>query len=635
MKTRLLIAFSSTIFSSALLNATITATPQISPVSPQPVGTPVTVTFGATDSNPGPVNYQLEVKPPNGNYHVVHNFDLEAAFTWAQSLSEGTYQLRVTARDNASGQTSQVVTSYVITSRVTGTAGTAVPVVTATIHPLVALLSAPACPSGSSVKAAYSIHGSGAVSYTNTKPCGSGSANFLVGGLYPTVAYDMNYVVTAPNGQVTKGPSGVSFTAGTVPKSFKLTQISEPVAATAATSSTEKYLLSSYAGTSWPYATDLYGHVIWYYNGQSNIACQIHRLLPGGTILTVSGNPNASTGTGAWGNQSKYQLLQEIDLAGNIVRETNADRVNEQLPVSEDKITHFNHDSVRLPNGHTLAIATIQRVFPANTQGNTAPIDVVGTMVLDLDPNFAVTWYWNSFEHDGGGTQLDITRAAVLGEQCSYDVIGNTDNGCPPVLLTSPANDWLHSNSLQYEPDGSILLSMRNQDWVLDIDYGNGAGTGNILWRLGPDGDFTMQTAGSYPWFSHQHNPEFQLGGMTELTVFDNGNTRVQTFSGNSRGMSLSVDVPNRLVSVLVSQDMGTFSEGLGSAQKLSNGDYGFLSGDDTASDPGKNVSWSNEYGSSGTEVYSQEAIVAAYRSFRVKDLYTPPNGAGANTNLR
>ncbi len=33
---------------------------------------------------------------------------------------------------------------------------------------------------------------------------------------------------------------------------------------------------------------------------------------------------------------------------------------------------------------------------------------------------------------------------------------------------------------------------MRNQSWILKIDYANGTGTGNVLWKLGQDGDFTL-----------------------------------------------------------------------------------------------------------------------------------------------
>lgn len=613
-------------FSEALLWGTIVATPQVSPVSPQPVGTPVLITFGATDTGPGPINYRLEVSPPGSTYQIVHDFNMVPSFSWAQNLAEGTYQLRVTARDNGSGESSQTVISYVITSRVTGTQS----VVSPTNHPLVALFSAPACPVGGTMQIAFNQNNTANLFLTSSKPCGSGSMNFLVAGLYPKTVYDMNWLVTN-NGVTTKG-KGIQFTAGTLPASFNLANLTIPVPSTSATSAKEKILLSGFADATVPYATDLYGNVLWFYNGPSTFV-QLQRLLPGGTLMICVGLQNAWTGSGVWGNQSKYQVLRETDLAGNVVRETNVDRINEQLPSGEPSITTFNHDAVRLPNGHTLALASTQHIYPANTQGNAKPIAILGNTILDLDTNFQLTWYWNSFEHASGGGQLDLSRPAVLGETCRYNANHSTGLGCPPVLLTNPANDWLHGNSLQYEPDGSILLSLRHQDWVVDIDYGNGTGTGNVLWRLGPDGDFSMQTGGQYPWFSHQHDPEFVLGAMTSFTVFDNGNTRIATYGGDSRGLVLNVDIPDRTANVAYSVDTGVNSVALGSAQLLSNGDYMFLAGDDLTTNAPNETSWSNEYSPSGTVTYSVEAVSSSYRSFRVPDLYTPPNGAGTNVS--
>ena len=36
------------------------------------------------------------------------------------------------------------------------------------------------------------------------------------------------------------------------------------------------------------------------------------------------------------------------------------------------------HDAIRLSNGHTLVIASAERMYPAGTQGSTGPVDVLG-----------------------------------------------------------------------------------------------------------------------------------------------------------------------------------------------------------------------------------------------------------------
>jgi arylsulfate sulfotransferase len=603
-------------------NATITATPMISPASTQPVYTPVTITFGANDTGPGPVNYSLAVAPPGGTFQLIHDFNLEPSFVWAQNLVEGAYQLQITARDNTSGEQNSVIIPYTITSRITKGA-----VVTATSHPLVALFSAPACPAGSTMQVVFYPEGkTNLASATDSRPCVTGSMNFLIGGLYPNMPYLMNYLVTT-NGVTKDGPKAIPFTTGAIPSGTNIIKSFLKEAPSTATALADKILLTGCSLAYLPYATDLVGNPLWYYGGSEPID-EVDRLLPGGTLLVVGGGPNSSTGSGLWGLQTYFQVMREIDLVGNTVRETNVDRVNEQLPLGA-AVTDFNHEVIQLPNGHILAIASNQQIFPAGTQGNSAPISIIGDVIVDLDTNLQVAWYWNAFDHDSGSGQLSISRPATLGETCSYNAKGIAQLGCPPVLLTSPSNDWLHGNSLQYQSDGSILMSLRHQDWLIDIDYANGTGAGDIFWRMGLDGDFTMLTTGQYPWFSHQHDAEFTLGGETSLTVLDNGDVRIKEYGGHSRGMVLNVDIPNMTVSNAVAQDLGVYSLAEGSAQLLANGDYMFLAADV----PYKSgvVELSNEYTTGGTMTYSEGALTGAYRAFRVPNLYSAPNGAGVN----
>ena len=76
---------------------------------------------------------------------------------------------------------------------------------------------------------------------------------------------------------------------------------------------------------------------------------------------------------------------------------------------------------------------------------------------------------------------------------------------------------------------------MRNQDWVLKIDYNDGQGTGNILWRLGYQGDFTLIQNGATTtdpslWFYGQHDINVvsqKSAGVFSVTLFDDGNNRV------------------------------------------------------------------------------------------------------------
>ena len=89
--------------------------------------------------------------------------------------------------------------------------------------------------------------------------------------------------------------------------------------------------------------------------------------------------------------------------------------------------------------------------------------------------------------------------------------------------------------------DGNLILSVRHQDWVIKIDYRNGAGDGHVVWRLGQGGDFTVNSADPNPWFSHQHNAHY-IDDHT-LILFDNGNTRrASDPNAHSRGQVWTLD---------------------------------------------------------------------------------------------
>ena len=164
--------------------------------------------------------------------------------------------------------------------------------------------------------------------------------------------------------------------------------------------------------------------------------------------------------------------------------------------------------------------------------------------------------------------------------------------------IAPAAKDWLHANTLFYWPtdtfggaSNDIIWSSRHQDWIMKIDYQNGSpsATGEILWRMGPSGDFIFNNNFSdpWPWFSHQHEPAIESTGV--MTIFDNGNTRVappptglgspacQPYDCNSRGMAVNFSESTMQVTPVLSSDLGVYSAAMGSAQLLSNGDYFFL----------------------------------------------------------
>ena len=605
-----------------MLHATITnVSMKVSPPPPQLLGTTVTLNVTANDSDPGPITVKWEVQNPGSStFSVLRDFTTTRSFTWSPNYAEGTYQIRVTVRDYLAGTSAQQTTNYSVLPLVTGTQA----VVVATPNPLVALFSAPNCPAGSTMTVYFKPQGSGFQNNTDARPCHPGTQNFYIGGMTASTAYTMNYVVTT-NGATTKG-TPVAFTTGPIPTSLSFPTISIPVTAGPQTDSTNRIVLSGYPDPGgFPIATDLSGNIIWYYTK----VVQLVRPVPGGTILSLPSGPG--TGTGVWGpDQTRQQIVREIDLSGNTVRETNCDRVYEQLQALglSDPLGRFNHDAIRFTNGQTMVLGDVQRIFPAGTQQSAAPIDVVGALLVVLDTNFQVVSYWNAFDHMCTTDQLSCLNINRAGdEDCAVNSHGQTPGGCPPVLLSSPANDWMHNNSIELSvTDGDLLASMRNQNWIVKIDYQNGTGTGNILWRLGYQGNFTLGPGGvsdPYPWFSGQHDAGFINDTEASLMVFDNANIAHVKYGENSRGQVWNLNYSTMQATLAVNQDLGSYSPSLGSAQLLNNGDYMFQSGN-IKLQPGTVEVQSTEWTTSGTNVYEYQSLgpSPSYRGWRMQDLY-------------
>ncbi len=580
-----------------------------SPPTPQPVGTPITWTATVNATESGTLDYQFSGKTGTYEFRVLQDFQTSNQLVWAVTETEGTYTLRVIARNRNSGTTATTWTKFTVTSLLT----TGDPVITATANPLVAIYSAPGCAAGDSMYIRFD-HG-GKSSTTNLAPCTPGSSrNFYMGGMLPGTTYYMKYaVVTEPNKSIVTSSSKLPFTTGQIDPSQAfpmVTVLHPPDSQTCA--GQETLLLDYLSPPGGPYycptAVDLQGRTIWYYPAlalPAQTTTYFIRPVPNsqGHMLLIANDPDSIP--------DKGQFLREIDLAGNTVAQTNARRISEQLIArGELGITGFDHDAIRLPNGHTLVICSQERIFAEGTQGASGPVNILGNAIVDLDKNWQVTWSWSAYDH------LDINRVAVLGEICS-DM-----PGCPPFTLSPNANDWLHGNSLGYIPEsGNILFSIRNQDWVIKIDYAQGRGSGSVLWKLGLDGDFTMNSADPYPWFSHQHDAHFELG-RTILTLFDNGNTRATrnpNMLENSRGYVLQVDEANHTATPLLLADLGVYSQAVGTAQKLENGNYHFEAG--YVKTP-SNQAFAIEVLPDGGRNFECQDATQTYRAYRMQSLY-------------
>jgi arylsulfate sulfotransferase len=561
----------------------VTLGPSIS--SPAPVATLVTFKATATSSSPGTLWYRFRYHYYGQDSRLIKDYGPESTLVWTASDHEGPYEIDVDVRNIVSGEMASASAYFTMQSLVTN--GT--PVITPTSHPMVYLYSAPACPAGQRMRVTVTGPGAGAHS-TPYQDCKSGlSMNYYLAGMRGNTKYSVRDEVDTGSAFKT----GPSLTLNTAPSRTDLTSASPDVTAPKATP--DGIVLQSTILTN-PVATDLAGNLIWYYPN-SDITTMT-RPVEGGYFFATLETPGA--------DQSQ-QVVRKFDLVGMTVLQTNAARVNEQLTaLGRRTINAFHHEARQLNDGNILVIAGVEQIL-SNVQGP-APVDILGDMIIVMSPQLQVLWTWDTFDH------LDTTRLATQNDQC---LIGD----CPPLYLAGNANDWTHANCVSQTPDGNLLFSSRAQDMVYKIDYENGAGNGNVLWRLGSGGDFQINSTDPSPWFSHQHDPQF-LPDNSTLVLFDNGNLRNQADpTQNSRGQVLIIDEQGRTANLVLNANMGSFSVALGAGQKLPNGDYHFDNGYLS------NGAYANEFSPDGKLVYSLHAQAAEYRSFRMPDLYSPPFG--------
>ncbi len=578
-----LLATAAGVVAAARIEAAIAVSLEPSQPGPAPVGTLVRWTARVSGGS-ADLWYRFRVHEPDGAVRTIRDFGPVDTLDWT-SLDEGRHELEVTARDRIGQEVETAMSSFQLASRVVGGA-----LVSSTAQPLVFLFSSPGCGVGRARARFESA--AGVVQFTSSKPCAAGrSLNFYLAGLRPNTIYRVNLVVeqgrdAMPRTAVTFATGDASFAA--LPTGGQ---------SSAAAEGSEKILLQAPLFVP-PFATDLEGNLLWV--GPPDLAL-LTRPEPGGTFFGIADTRD----------DPARSVVRRFDLVGTTLQETNAARVSEQLvAMGRRPITAFHHEARSIRGGRTVVLGTVEQIL-TDVQGP-GPVDVLGDMIVVLDQDLQVVWAWDAFDH------LVVSRIALLQEKCS------NSPGCPPYYLAADANDWTHGNSVAETPDGALLFSVRHQDWILKIDYGNGEGSGEVIWRLGKDGDFTFDSADPHPWFSHQHDASYLEGSSFLIALFDNGNARlVQSTEARSRGQVLELDEENRVARLVLNADLGVQSPALGSAQRLAGGSFHFEAGlvPDAGSASGYQAH-ALEVSPSGDVSSSMVLGQPVYRSFRLKDLY-------------
>lgn len=195
----------------------------------------------------------------------------------------------------------------------------------------------------------------------------------------------------------------------------------------------------------------------------------------------------------------------EIDLAGDIVGEWRAER--DLGRALEEGSFGLHHGVFPLDSGHFLALSTEKRrVDGFRHQNDEAP--VVGDVPLEFDRRGEIVDSWSMFDV----LRENLTRT----RESSTDGYWDREYG-------ERVHDWTHGNAvLPGDTPGTLIASLRHQDWIVKWDRR----TGELVWRLGPEGDFEFPPGTDGEWFFHQHAPTWTDDG--HLLVYDNGNNRPQ-----------------------------------------------------------------------------------------------------------
>ena len=475
--------------------------------------------------------------------------------------------------------------------------GSSAPIVLPTRNPLVAEYSVP-----TGQKGALSVDFGTDTAYgrqTASYPVLPGVTSVLVAGMKPSITYHMRAKITSA-GSVVWSDQDRTFTTGSLPIPAPTTIVTRtPASALQATENpgVELVTFSPPPNTNVleGFVTDRDGNPIWYYDPPGTVG--FLKPMPNGHMLVDLNTVNGEN------------LIREIDLAGKTIRELPAQTLQQALlNIGQSwNVQSFSHDFVPLDNGHVIVLIQLAKDFtdlsgyPAGTTTT-----VLGDALVDLDQNWNPVWAWSAFDH------LDINRRP----------------------MSFP--DWTHGNAVLYNSDdGNLLLSLRHQHWVIDIDYQNGGGSGDILWKLGYQGDFTLtNSTDSDDWFFAQHFPSFvnRNGPQMTLALFDNGDNRADDNQGTvcdapnapacySRATIFQLDHSTMQAQILWQNLPGFYSFWGGAINELQNGNVEFEMSEPfplpTLGSRVMEVTQSNE------AVWQMDLLNGfSYRTYRIPSLY-------------
>ncbi len=247
-----------------------------------------------------------------------------------------------------------------------------------------------------------------------------------------------------------------------------------------------------------------------------------NKLLPGGHIL------------GTTGFMPGYWLdcldLAQMDWDGNVVwRFTNGEAIA-NLESGETVMSarqHHDYQREGSPSGYfvpgqepklkgkSLVNSTITRSLPEFSN-----LKIADSKLMEIDENGNCLWSWSLFDHwDQLGIE-PIGKAVHHRFAPEFEKAGYVKTTyCNNVNWLGP-NKWYDAGDERFHPDNIISdIRILNTSFIIDKK------TGDIVWRLGPDFEYSkeLQDIGQIVGQHHVHMIQKGLPGAGNILIYDNG----------------------------------------------------------------------------------------------------------------
>ena len=287
---------------------------------------------------------------------------------------------------------------------------------------------------------------------------------------------------------------------------------------------------------------DVTGNIKWHWQ-VDDIGVRAATLTPRGTILAMLRPPNKDVIDDQPKEHRKIleeiqkpmrrgkigfaggTSLAEIDLTGKTLW-----RFDLKGKVENDLI---HHDIRMDKNNHIHTLYRATKLYQNPDKETTVPDTLIGDGIVVLDTLGKEIWKWSVWD------------------------IWDTEKD---TLLDEFGYDRFHMNSLNFDSDGNYLVSVAMEDQVWKIN----SKTGKLMWKLGRNGGFKMDTTA---YFSFQHSVHLNSEG--DYMLFDNN-----LFKEVSRALSFRIDTVAMTASTVINAPLPTakYTSRMGNGYLLYNG---------------------------------------------------------------